>query len=176
MAAVEISTLRHFLEALGRDYAEPATLILLGGSALCLLGSPRPTVDIDYVGDDLHKDHFQQVVEEVAWGFQLEAEAVPIAQFVPMLLGAEERRLYVGRYGAIEVYILDPYTMALSKLDRGFDTDIEDIVYLARNKLIKMADLEALIRPALFFAREYDLSPSAIDRHLAEVYRQLESG
>jgi hypothetical protein len=37
-----------FLEQLGERFAGRGSLYLLGGSALCLLGSPRTTADIDY--------------------------------------------------------------------------------------------------------------------------------
>lgn len=53
MAAVTIERVRTFLTEVGRRYQQPATLLLLGGSALCLLGSTRATLDIDYVGHDL---------------------------------------------------------------------------------------------------------------------------
>ena len=33
-----------FLKRLGASYPRPATLYLLGGGALCLLGSPRRTL------------------------------------------------------------------------------------------------------------------------------------
>ena len=49
-----------FLDAFGKRYLQPTSLFLLGGSALCLLGNPRPTLDIDYVGDDLIKDALQK--------------------------------------------------------------------------------------------------------------------
>ena len=55
---MESDQIRAFLSALGNRYSRPAQLYLLGGSALCLLGSPRPTVDIDYVGDDLKRTPF----------------------------------------------------------------------------------------------------------------------
>ena len=66
MGSVESGQIRAFLEELGRRYSNPAELVLIGGSALCLLGSPRPTLDIDYVGDDLNKDDLQQVMEQIA--------------------------------------------------------------------------------------------------------------
>lgn len=48
MAAITIDHISAFLTEVGHRYQQPATLILLGGSALCLLGSKRATVDIDY--------------------------------------------------------------------------------------------------------------------------------
>ena len=42
LATTEIET---FLHRLGEHYPHPANLYLLGGSALCFLGSPRRTMD-----------------------------------------------------------------------------------------------------------------------------------
>lgn len=47
---VEIGSpeIQDFLQQLGARYPGTGTLYLLGGSALCLLGSTRRTLDIDY--------------------------------------------------------------------------------------------------------------------------------
>jgi hypothetical protein len=50
MEFVDTLQIRTFLEEVGKRYPQAAQLILLGGSALCLLGSSRPTLDIDYYG------------------------------------------------------------------------------------------------------------------------------
>lgn len=50
MESISSSQLDSFLTEIGERYNTPATLVLLGGSALCLLGSERPTFDVDYVG------------------------------------------------------------------------------------------------------------------------------
>lgn len=79
MAGIAEETILAFLVELGRRYPRPTELLLLGGSALCLLGSPRPTLDIDYVGDDLSKTELQQSIDQVAKEMGIEVEAVPIA-------------------------------------------------------------------------------------------------
>ena len=48
MESVTAATLRTFLERLGERYQGSAALYLLGRSALCLLGNPRVTGDVDY--------------------------------------------------------------------------------------------------------------------------------
>lgn len=173
MAEIAVSQIIALLTEVGQRHLQPATLLLLGGSALRLLGSPRPTLDIDYVGHDLHKDALQHVMEQVAQEMRLEVEAVPIAEFVPLPTDAEQRQMFVGTYGAINVYILDPYTIALSKIDRGFDTDIEDIIFLTRQGLITMAQLETVVSNAAVYAQEFDLNPTAMREHLLDVHRQL---
>jgi hypothetical protein len=75
---MESNQIRAFLNNLGKRHPYSGTLFLLGGSALCLLGSPRPTLDIDYFGDDLKKDEFQQVMEDTGREMGLDVEAVPI--------------------------------------------------------------------------------------------------
>jgi len=169
MESVASNQIHAFLTELGSRYAHSATLVLLGGSALCLLGSDRPTLDIDYVGDDIRKDELQRMIEQVAQELRIPVDAVPIAQFVPMPTGADDRRLLIGRFGSIEVYVLDPYTIALSKLDRGFETDIEDIVFLIRRSLITFEQLERVALTALKRANEFDLSSMDVKAHLQTV-------
>ena len=137
MENVELDKIHIFLEAVGKHYTEPATLFLLGGGALCLLGSPRSTLDIDYVGDDIDSDDLQRVVAQIADGMHIEVEPVPIAKFVPLPANAQDRCIFVGQFGMLAVYVFDPYTIALSKLDRGFDTDIEDIVFLVHQGFVE---------------------------------------
>lgn len=85
---------------------------MLGGSALCLLSSERPTLDIDYVDNDLRKTELQKLSDRIAQEMRVEIEAVPIDEFVPVPADAESRWLPVGRFGLIDVFIMDPYTIA----------------------------------------------------------------
>jgi len=170
---MESDQIRAFLSALGNRYSRPAQLYLLGGSALCLLGSPRPTVDIDYVGDDLKKDAFQSTMEEIAHEMNLDVEAVPIERFIPIPAGEHKRSLHLGKFGKIEVYIFDPYSIALSKIDRGFDTDFDDIVFLIEKGHVDIEELERITREALSHARKFDLNPVEILDHLQELKDRL---
>jgi hypothetical protein len=158
MDGLTVIAIRSLLAEVARRYRQPAQLFLLGGSALCLLGSPRATLDIDYVGDDLHSDALQQVIEQVAHELHLEVEAVPIEQFVPLSPDVALRHHFVERFDALEVYIFDPYTIALSKLDRGFDTDLDDVLFLLRQQTIELSQLIGTVDLALQRAVEFDLN------------------
>ena len=48
MESVTTKVLLTFFQRLGEQITEPVTIYLLGGSALCLLGSLRETLDVDY--------------------------------------------------------------------------------------------------------------------------------
>jgi len=142
---------------------------------LVLLGSTRQTVDIDYVGHDLHQDELQLVLEQLAQSFQLDVEAVPIEEFIPIPTDADERHILIAKFGQLEVYEFDPYTIAISKLDRGFETDIADIVFMLDQHLITIAQLEALLNQALQQAKVFDLSPATAQRHLQVVRQRIAS-
>jgi hypothetical protein len=162
-----------FLAAVGNQCPDPAQLYLLGGSALFLLGSPRPTIDIDYVGDDLQKNNLQLIMEQIAQEMHLEVEAVPIDRFLPLPDGVTERRISVGQFGSVEVFIYDPYSIALSKIDRGFDTDLEDVVFLIRNGLVSIDRLEIMLHMTFDAASQFDLHPEESLFHLQAVRKLL---
>jgi hypothetical protein len=164
-----------FLSDLGDRLAAQAKVLLLGGSALALLGSPRPTLDIDYLGDDLYKTDFQLTLERLAAQHRLDVEAVPLDRFIPLPEGASQRHIFYQRFGQLDVYILDPYAIALGKIDRGFDTDIDDVVFLVRQNLVDLDRLQAMLDAALERALEFDLNPTQARIHLDLVRRRVSS-
>lgn len=173
MAHIESDKIRAFLQTLGQRYTQPATLFLLGGSALCLLGNPRSTVDIDYIGDDINPNDLQRAMADIAEEMRIEVEPVPLAQFIPLPPNAEERCIFVDQFGALTVYVFDPYSIALSKLDRGFDTDIEDVVFLIEHEFVRFEQLQTMTLLALTRTSEFDLDAETIHAHLQVVQTQL---
>jgi hypothetical protein len=175
MEAISVAHLKAFLERLGKRYRRPATLYLLGGSALCLLGSPRTTVDVDYTFDvePEEADRFQSVLAELAAEMRLDLDDVPLAEFIPLPPEAHERRQLVGRFGQLEVYIFDPYSIALSKIARGFEADLEDVVFLWREGLIAFGELERHFRTVLPRAAQADIIPREFEDYFEEVRRRI---
>lgn len=157
---------------MGERVPPSSRLVLVGGSALALLGSPRLTIDIDFVGDDVHPNKLHQSIMQIAKELQIHVEPVPLDRFIPLPKGSEERSIRIGQYGNLEIYVADPYSIALSKVDRGFDTDFEDIIFLIRQNFITLAELERITRDALSHARKFDLHPDILD-HLQELKNRI---
>lgn len=173
---VNTAHLENFFRELGKRYEKRATLYLVGGSALVLLGSDRPTLDIDYVGIDIPElwDEVQRLIDQIATEMELKIEAVPYREMIPLSSETEERHLHVGKYGTMDVYVFDPYAMALGKLDRGFPTDLEDIVFMLKRNLIHLSLLEKVVQDALPVASQYDMNPKQMQMNLAAVRQMLE--
>jgi hypothetical protein len=176
MEPVTPETLTIFLARLGERYPNQATLYLLGGSALLLLGNPRQTLDIDYT-TDLHPQEQQaleSIMNQLAAQYRLDIEAVAIAEFVPLPPGSEARRHFVGRFGQINVFLYDLYTIALSKIARGFDTDLEDVVFLIKENLIDLNELQKYFQVVLPRASQVDIIPSEFQQYFQDLLLRLE--
>lgn len=138
-----------------------------------MLGSPRPTIDLDFVGDDLAPSELHRQVIRAAEALKMVAKPVPLERFIPLPEGSASRHIRIGRFGNLEVFVADPYSIALSKLDRGFDTDLDDVVFLLRRKLIVLEELERIAKVSPEQAREFDIDPVQLQSHLQEVRRRL---
>jgi len=174
MEPITTATLRIFFERLGQRLEKPANLYLLGGSALCLLGSSRATLDIDY---DLGLPSDEQAalrsaISELAMEMHLDVEPVLLAEFAPLPPHAYERRHHIGRYAQLDVYIFDLYSIALSKIARGFESDLEDVLFLLRAGLIEFEELERYFAAVLPAAPAADIDPKEFRIFFAEVRRQ----
>lgn len=172
MKNINKKILEELFERLGNRYRKNTNLYLLGGSAMILLGSTRETLDIDYVGDDIKKDDFQTILEETANELELETEPVPIDRFIPLPEGNEQRKIFIGQYGNVHVYVIDPYSIALSKIDRGFDADVEDIIFLIEHNQINIEQLEKILKDGLSHAGKFDFHPEIL-KHFDGLKKRL---
>ena len=157
---------------MGRRVPPASRLILVGGSALSLLGSPRPTIDIDFIGDDVNPEPLDQIILRIAEELDIDAEPVPLDKFIPLPHGNEERIIRIGQFGNLEIFIADPYSIALSKVDRGADTDYDDLIFLVQHNHVEMDEFERMVQEALPHARQFDFHPDIL-KHLQEMKNRL---
>ena len=156
-------------------YPGTGTFYLLGGSALCLLGNPRTTLDVDYTFelDAGSVQQFMAAVAELASEMRLDLEAVPLAEFIPLPPQARERRRLVGRYGQLDVYIFDLYSIALSKIARGFEADLEDVMFILHEGMIEFGELECHFNAILPDAPKADIDSNEFRGYFEEIRRRL---
>ena len=177
MEPISSANLREFLRRLGERYTGPATFYLLGGSALCLLGNPRTTQDVDYTFEVASEGaaRFQTTLDELSVEMRLDLDPVPLAEFIPLPPEARERRRPVGQFGQLEVYIFDLYSIALSKIARGFEADLEDVVFMLRQHLIDFDELERFFQAILPHASGADIVPREFRAYFEEVRHRIEA-
>jgi len=109
---------------------------------------------------------------QIAREMQIHVEPVPLERFIPLPRGNEKRIIRIGQFGNMEVFVADPYSIALSKLDRGLDTDFDDLLFLIQNHHVDMDEFERILREALPYAHKFDFDPDIIE-HLQELKNRL---
>lgn len=175
MEPVTTTSLMLLAELLGERVDRPLRLYLLGGSAMLLLGSPRATTDIDYdlAVEDLDPATIRQTLAELADRLHLDLEFVPLAEFVPLPAGFAQRHRFVQRWGTVEIWIFDPYSLALSKIARGFETDLEDVRFLVHQGLVTIVELRRMFEAILPRSWDADIDPTEFRQYFQEVERML---
>ena len=103
---------------------------------------------------------------------QLDLEEVPLGEFVPLPPEAEQRRRFVGRFGQLDVYIFDPYSMALSKIARGFESDLDDVMFMLGRDLIEFSELERYFQAVLPKAAKLDIDLREFRQYFEEIRRR----
>jgi hypothetical protein len=169
---MDYSELEKALTELGNRLPTESHLTLIGGSALLLLGSPRLTMDIDFIGDDLKPSELHRQVIQIARELKIQMEPVPLDRFIPLPKGNEERVIHIAQFGNLSIEIADPYSIALSKVDRGLDSDFEDLVFLIQTSHISLKELESIVQNAVSKAGKFDLHPDIL-AHLQELKSRL---
>ena len=64
--------------------------------------------------------------------------------------------------------VLTINSIALSKVDRGFEADLSDLVFLIQRNYIKLGELERILKDALPHANKFDFHPEILD-HFQEL-------
>jgi hypothetical protein len=162
--------LTQFLSRLGERYPQPAAIYIFGGSAIFWLGGHRNTGDIDYTLGTGNAA-LREVISQTAAELDLDLEESSPAGFMPLPAGVETRHELIGTFGQIRAYLFDPYSMAVMKIDRAFDSDMEDVSFLLRAGRINLKAMEQAIEEV---AVRYD-EPIKLRRNWGEFKRNLKS-
>jgi len=108
----------------------------------------------------------------VALETHTEAEAVPLHRFIPIPNGAAGLTRTVATIGSLTIRVFDPYSIALSKLERGFSSDLGDIDYLVRAGFVDLGQLAQIAIDTIAHPSAIDIDRPAIHKHLQIIMRR----
>ena len=135
-----------FLRWLGNHYRHPARLYLVGGTTVVYEGLRRQIMDIDLAIEVSAGNHGEllTVLREARDTFDINIEEAAPWDFIPLPAGYADRHQFVGRYGEVDVFHFDLYSMALSKIERGRKQDQLDVIALLKSDRLKWDRLQAM--------------------------------
>ena len=177
MGEITAPVLQGFLEDLGRRFRYPGRLYLVGGTSLILVDAKVSTLDVNVkieVSAE-HKDELVRCLRETGRQSQLSVEQASPDQYIPLPRGHEGRHRFVGRFGSLDVFHFDFYSVALSKLLRGNEKDYEDVVQMVWTNLIALEQLQLYFFEVLPQLETFRVGadPEEFESNFAEFERRL---
>jgi hypothetical protein len=140
------------VEELGRAAQRDTRLYLTGGATAVLEGWRATTIDVD-LRLEPESDELLRRIADLKEALDINVELASPPDFIPELPGWRERSPFVIRQGRLSVHHFDPYSQALSKIERGFEQDLEDVAAMLDRGLVdrgRALELFAAIEPELY--------------------------
>jgi hypothetical protein len=141
-----------FITRLSKEARSPVRVYLTGGSTAVLLGWRESTVDVD-IRFEPEADEIFRAIPKLKEDLRINVELASPPDFIPEVPGWRDRSIYIDTIGSISFYHFDPYSQALSKIERGHEKDRTDVASMLSQGLIethRLIELFELIRPNLY--------------------------
>lgn len=148
---VDAQALEKFLQRLGQCFRHQATLYLVGGTSLLLVAGKTSTFDIDvqFSTENRHHAEFIRCLRTTSLELGVPVKLASPEQFIPLPAGYHDRRRFVARYGSLDVFHFDFYSIALAKIHRGNEKDFDDVMRMIQTRLISITALESYLEQIL---------------------------
>jgi hypothetical protein len=142
--------IEQFLRNLARSYHKPGRIYLVGGAALVHAGvRTDATQDIDLTINAADEDTLSEAIRQLKDSMRINVEFASPADFMPLPPQWEMHTRYIGRYGSLDVFYFDFYSIALSKIQRGSTRDINDVRLLLQQGYIDLQGLDEAYQAVL---------------------------
>lgn len=141
-----------FMRLFGRRTRTEVRVYFTGGSTAVLHGWREMTMDID-LRFEPDPDELYRAIPEIKELLDMNIELAAPSDFIPELPGWQDRCEYIGREGTVSFFHYDPYSQALSKIERGHDQDVHDVASMLGDGMLDRQKLLALfqeIKPHLY--------------------------
>jgi hypothetical protein len=149
---VDEASIHALARALGRVVRGPVRMYLTGGSTAVVEGWRESTADVD-LRFEPEDDRLLRELPALKESLGVSIELASPPDFIPELPGWRERSPFVLREGGVDVHHFDLYSQALSKIERGFDQDLDDVRTMIVRGLVKperLREYYEAIEPELF--------------------------
>jgi hypothetical protein len=140
---VDKGQIENFLKNLGRSFRKPGRLYLVGGAALVHMGiRSGSTQGIDVEIRATNEDEMMEAIRRLKDTLNINIEFASPGDFMPLPKQWEMHAKYIGRYGQIDAFYFDFYSIALSKIQRGSTGDIRDVKLLLEQRIVALPELD----------------------------------
>lgn len=140
---VDEARIRELARHLGRVATTRVRIYLTGGATAVLEGWRASTIDVD-LRFEPEADELLRELPKLKERLAINIELASPPDFIPEVPGWRERSPLVFREGNVDVHNFDPYSQALSKIERGFEQDLADVRSMIAGGLVDPTRLREL--------------------------------
>lgn len=137
---IDIHKLLEFMASMGRQTQGQGNVYLTGGATALLHGWRAMTIDVDLKADP-EPSQFFEAIATLKDKLLINIELASPSDFIPELPGWRDRSIFIASHGQLNFYHYDPYSQALSKLERSHSRDLIDVEAMLRDGLITKSRL-----------------------------------
>ncbi len=130
-----LEKIRNLMRELGLKAKGPGKIYLTGGASAVLFGWRNSTVDVDLKLEPEPRGIFD-AIRDLKDKLDINIELASPDLFIPPIPGWEERSPHITDYNSVQFYHFDFYGQALSKIERGHERDLNDVVAMLKLELI----------------------------------------
>ena len=142
------SEIEHFLVQVGRTRL-PGRLYLVGGAAMVHRGiRSGQTLDID-IQITIDPANLTAKIAQLEQQLNINIEFASPGDFMPLPAQWEARSEFIRRYGQVDAFYFDWYSIALSKILRASRLDVADVRLLVRRGIVDKTELDAVYQDVL---------------------------
>jgi hypothetical protein len=139
-ASTNAEKVRRLMRELGRAVRSPGRVYFTGGASAVLLGWRETTLDVD-LKPDPEPVGFFEALPKLKNTIDINIELASPDDFVPALRGWKERSVFIEKEGELEFYHYDFYGQALSKIERWYARDQNDVARMMGDGLVERSTL-----------------------------------
>ena len=125
-----------FMRQLAIGITKASRVFLVGGATAVLLGWRDATIDVD-LKIIPESDEILRKLPTLKEQLQINIELAAPDDFIPELPAWQERSRFIRQEGKLTFLHYDLYAQALAKIERGHDTDRQDVQEMLDRKLIE---------------------------------------
>lgn len=169
--------IEQFLHILARQFPEPSNLYLTGDAVFVHMGLRVSTTNVlQLLVETTEEERMFELMQHCASSLHLTVEISSPEELIPIPWTWQDQAKYAGPYGYIDVFYFDFVSLALSKIARGSEADLNDIWLLLQRKLLNLHDLDDAyleVQPRMG-RKPYDhIQPAQFANHYSQVRKWL---
>ena len=166
--------LKIFMHELAKAARSPGKVYFTGGTSMLLLGIRDQTVDVDLKLDP-EPDGVFEALADLKNSLDINVELASPDHFIPVRSSWRERSRFIDKISCVEFLHYDFCMQALSKIERGHDQDLQDVIALVRTGYTKPEDIrQTFISIKKDIVRYPALDALEFERKISEFLHNLE--